>query len=106
MICAAQHNIGAIVSLWAPVILVGVATNFHPSVFWKKKKRKKVNGELFFSLSFSLVKSWHVWQQQFTRAQLSFPLQVYFMDTQIWYSIFSTLYGGVYGAFGRLGEVN
>lgn len=57
MICAAQHNIGAIVSLWAPVILVGVATNFHPSVFWKKKKRKKVNGELFFSLSFSLVKS-------------------------------------------------
>nr|CAD1827802.1 unnamed protein product [Ananas comosus var. bracteatus] len=47
----AQHNIGAIVSLWAPVILV------------------------------------------------------YFMDTQIWYSIFSTLYGGVYGAFGRLGEI-
>lgn len=30
---------------------------------------------------------------------------VYFMDTQIWYSIFSTLYGGVSGAFGRLGEI-
>ena len=27
------------------------------------------------------------------------------MDTQIWYAIFSTLYGGVSGAFGRLGEV-
>lgn len=32
-------------------------------------------------------------------------IQVYFMDTQIWYSIFSTLYGGVVGAFDRLGEV-
>ncbi|XP_054821590.1 callose synthase 5-like isoform X3 [Prosopis cineraria] len=32
-------------------------------------------------------------------------LLVYFMDTQIWYSVFSTIYGGVYGAFDRLGEV-
>lgn len=31
--------------------------------------------------------------------------QVYFMDTQIWYAIFSTLYGGCIGAFDRLGEV-
>ncbi|KAJ7945245.1 Callose synthase [Quillaja saponaria] len=30
---------------------------------------------------------------------------VYFMDTQIWYSVFSTLYGGVVGAFDRLGEI-
>ncbi|KAI3705428.1 hypothetical protein L1987_75665 [Smallanthus sonchifolius] len=30
---------------------------------------------------------------------------VYFMDTQIWYAIFSTLFGGVYGAFRRLGEI-
>uniref|UniRef100_A0A0D9VP13 1,3-beta-glucan synthase n=1 Tax=Leersia perrieri TaxID=77586 RepID=A0A0D9VP13_9ORYZ len=29
---------------------------------------------------------------------------VYFMDTQIWYTIFSTLLGGIYGAFQRLGE--
>ncbi|KAI6669498.1 hypothetical protein NL676_004383 [Syzygium grande] len=29
---------------------------------------------------------------------------VYFMDTQIWYAIFSTLFGGIYGAFRRLGE--
>ncbi|KAJ4977556.1 hypothetical protein NE237_008336 [Protea cynaroides] len=47
----AQNNYGAVVSLWAPVVLV------------------------------------------------------YFMDTQIWYAIFSTLYGGVYGAFDRLGEI-
>ena len=31
--------------------------------------------------------------------------QVYFMDTQIWYAVFSTLVGGVIGAFRRLGEV-
>ncbi|PKA65497.1 Callose synthase 4 [Apostasia shenzhenica] len=30
---------------------------------------------------------------------------VYFMDTQIWYAVFSTLYGGVSGAVGRLGEI-
>nr|XP_043619337.1 callose synthase 3-like isoform X2 [Erigeron canadensis] len=30
---------------------------------------------------------------------------VYFMDTQIWYAIFSTIFGGVYGAFRRLGEI-
>ncbi|XP_068639765.1 callose synthase 5-like [Aristolochia californica] len=30
---------------------------------------------------------------------------VYFMDTQIWYSVFSTIYGGLIGAFDRLGEV-
>lgn len=33
------------------------------------------------------------------------PFQVYFMDTQIWYAIFSTIFGGIYGAFRRLGEV-
>jgi len=27
------------------------------------------------------------------------------MDTQIWYAIFSTICGGVIGAFDRLGEV-
>lgn len=27
------------------------------------------------------------------------------MDTQIWYAIFSTIFGGFYGAFRRLGEV-
>ncbi|OWM69233.1 hypothetical protein CDL15_Pgr025420 [Punica granatum] len=31
--------------------------------------------------------------------------QVYFMDAQIWYAIFSTLFGGIYGAFRRLGEI-
>ncbi|XVF58775.1 hypothetical protein PTKIN_Ptkin07bG0093800 [Pterospermum kingtungense] len=47
----AKHNYGAVLSLWAPVIII------------------------------------------------------YFMDTQIWYSIFSTISGGVSGAFDRLGEI-
>ncbi|KAK6164246.1 hypothetical protein DH2020_001110 [Rehmannia glutinosa] len=47
----AKNNIGVVIALWAPVILV------------------------------------------------------YFMDTQIWYAIFSTLFGGIYGAFRRLGEI-
>ncbi|XP_021300964.1 callose synthase 5 [Herrania umbratica] len=47
----AEHNYGAVLTLWAPVILI------------------------------------------------------YFMDTQIWYAIFSTICGGVSGAFDRLGEI-
>ncbi|KAK1432531.1 hypothetical protein QVD17_09428 [Tagetes erecta] len=34
-----------------------------------------------------------------------FISQVYFMDAQIWYAIFSTLCGGIIGAFDRLGEI-
>uniref|UniRef100_A0A2N9I3G5 Callose synthase helical domain-containing protein n=1 Tax=Fagus sylvatica TaxID=28930 RepID=A0A2N9I3G5_FAGSY len=30
---------------------------------------------------------------------------VYFMDTQIWYAIFSTIFGVIYGAFRGLGEI-
>ncbi|GFQ00467.1 callose synthase 1 [Phtheirospermum japonicum] len=47
----ANHNIGVVIALWAPVMIV------------------------------------------------------YFMDTQIWYAIFSTIFGGIYGAFRRLGEI-
>uniref|UniRef100_A0A6N2MZZ2 1,3-beta-glucan synthase n=1 Tax=Salix viminalis TaxID=40686 RepID=A0A6N2MZZ2_SALVM len=31
--------------------------------------------------------------------------QVYFMDTQIWYSVFCTIFGGVYGILNHLGEI-
>ncbi|ESR59155.1 callose synthase 3 [Citrus sinensis] len=47
----AKNNIGVVIALWAPIILV------------------------------------------------------YFMDAQIWYAIFSTIFGGIYGAFRRLGEI-
>ncbi|GAV79263.1 Glucan_synthase domain-containing protein/FKS1_dom1 domain-containing protein [Cephalotus follicularis] len=32
-------------------------------------------------------------------------VMVYFMDVQIWYAIFSTLFGGIHGAFSHLGEI-
>ncbi|KAJ4980938.1 hypothetical protein NE237_031775 [Protea cynaroides] len=32
-------------------------------------------------------------------------LLVYFMDAQIWYAIFSTIFGGITGAFSHLGEI-
>uniref|UniRef100_A0A0D3E2V1 1,3-beta-glucan synthase n=1 Tax=Brassica oleracea var. oleracea TaxID=109376 RepID=A0A0D3E2V1_BRAOL len=41
----------------------------------------------------------------FCKFAFSYFLQVYFMDTQIWYAIFSTICGGVIGAFDRLGEM-
>ncbi|XP_031490403.1 callose synthase 7-like [Nymphaea colorata] len=46
-----KHNIGVVISIWAPIILV------------------------------------------------------YFMDAQIWYAIFSTIFGGIRGAFSHLGEI-
>ncbi|KAK9085808.1 hypothetical protein Sjap_026219 [Stephania japonica] len=30
---------------------------------------------------------------------------VYFMDTQIWYSVYCTVFGGIYGIFRHLGEI-
>ncbi|KAL8241379.1 hypothetical protein R6Q59_014734 [Mikania micrantha] len=49
---------------------------------------------------------WHIFRS-FDRMWCFFILclQVYFMDTQIWYAIFYTIFGGVYGAFNRLGEI-
>ncbi|GAU38073.1 hypothetical protein TSUD_318670 [Trifolium subterraneum] len=51
------------------------------------------------------------WHEFFPNAQnnigavASLWIPVYFMDTQIWYAIFSTVCGGVLGAFDRLGEI-
>ncbi|XP_004289423.1 PREDICTED: callose synthase 5-like [Fragaria vesca subsp. vesca] len=54
------------------------------------------------------------WHEFFPDAQHNYPavvslwapvILVYFMDTQIWYAIFQTLYGGIVGAFDRLGEI-
>ncbi|XP_073010773.1 callose synthase 5-like [Typha latifolia] len=56
----------------------------------------------------------YAWHEFFPNAPYNFVavvslwapvILVYFMDTQIWYAIFSTIYGGVLGAFGRLGEI-
>jgi callose synthase len=50
-VSVAKNNPGALISLWAPVVLV------------------------------------------------------YFMDSQIWYAVYSTIYGGISGSFRRLGEI-
>ncbi|CAM8876273.1 unnamed protein product [Rhodiola kirilowii] len=56
----------------------------------------------------------YTWHEFFPHAKYNFGalfalwapvILVYFMDTQIWYSIFSTIYGGFIGAFDRLGEI-
>ncbi|PIN25627.1 1,3-beta-glucan synthase/callose synthase catalytic subunit [Handroanthus impetiginosus] len=54
------------------------------------------------------------WHEFFPHATNNIPvviaiwapiILVYFMDTQIWYAIFSTFIGGIYGAFSHLGEI-
>ncbi|KAL8143622.1 hypothetical protein V2J09_016654 [Rumex salicifolius] len=64
----AKNNYGAVISLWAPVIMV-------------------------------------VLQHVLLFTELYYMDLVYFMDTQIWYAIYSTIYGGFIGAFDRLGEI-
>ncbi|KAJ4825933.1 Callose synthase 5 [Turnera subulata] len=53
----------------------------------------------------------YTWHEFFPDASNHYPAvvalwgPVYFMDTQIWYAVFSTIYGGFVGAFDRLGEI-
>ncbi|XP_027158791.1 callose synthase 2-like [Coffea eugenioides] len=56
----------------------------------------------------------YAWHEFFPRANKNIGvvialwapiILVYFMDIQIWYAIFSTIFGGIYGAFRRLGEI-
>ncbi|KAL4572712.1 hypothetical protein LXL04_019494 [Taraxacum kok-saghyz] len=56
----------------------------------------------------------YAWHEFFPHAEKNYGgvaalwlpvILVYFMDTQIWYAIFSTLCGGIIGAFDRLGEI-
>ena len=77
LLCAAKNNIGVVIAVWAPIILVSPSC-CHMS---------------------------HHFVLKLYNSQFGAPLQVYFMDTQIWYAIFSTIVGGIYGAFRRLGEV-
>ncbi|MBA0727070.1 hypothetical protein Golax_002852 [Gossypium laxum] len=59
LLCGVKHNMGVIIAIWSPIILV-----------------RKLSST-----------------------------SVYFMDVQLWYTIFSTLLGGVLGAFRHLGEI-
>ena len=61
---------------------------------------------LFLYASYPLLLCWTVGSLTPILTCHVWVLQVYFMDTQIWYAIFSTLIGGIYGACRRLGEVS
>lgn len=37
---------------------------------------------------------------------LHFFMQIYFLDTQVWYTVVSALLGGIEGARDKLGEVS
>lgn len=84
---AAQGNYGAVISLWGPIILVCLRM-------------------ILFLLVFASVFYGHYFGYSVCEiSKIPSFMQVYFMDTQIWYAIFSTLCGGILGAFDRLGEV-
>lgn len=75
---SAKNNWGVVIALWSPVILVS----------WPQLPCHVLP---FYDSPIYIYANFH--------------LQVYFMDTQIWYAIVSTLVGGLNGAFRRLGEV-
>ncbi|KAF4373230.1 hypothetical protein G4B88_007243 [Cannabis sativa] len=55
---------------------------------------------------FSLLKYTLFWiMLLISKLAFSYYVEVYFMDAQIWYAIFSTLFGGIHGAFSHLGEI-
>lgn len=110
-----KNNAGAIVAVWAPIILVSYSfilrvwcprllyQSYEPSTLGTHlstiKKVDVQNQNIIFVVSF-------INHLIFFDTSLSYLIQVYFMDTQIWYSVFCTIFGGVYGIFHHLGEVS
>lgn len=85
------HNICIVIAIWAPIILVSLLE----TEFWNHK---------LYLVSL-------LWLSNFCALFHStiicfIDIQVYFMDTQIWYAIYATLFGGIIGAFSHLGEVS
>ncbi|KAI9074796.1 hypothetical protein K1719_043220 [Acacia pycnantha] len=93
------------------------------TIFWLLLLASKFSVSLFLQIKplieptkeiMSIRRIHFAWHEFFPNAKYNYGavvalwtpvLLVYFMDTQIWYAIFSTLYGGVVGAFDRLGEI-
>ncbi|KAK6922818.1 1,3-beta-glucan synthase subunit FKS1-like, domain-1 [Dillenia turbinata] len=89
------------------ILLLG--SKFAFSFFMQIKPLVKPTKEI---MSITHVK--YTWHEFFPNAKNNYGalitlwapvILVYFMDTQIWCAVFSTLYGGVVGAFDRLGEI-
>ncbi|KAJ7957014.1 Callose synthase [Quillaja saponaria] len=83
------------------------------SIFWLLLLSSKFAFSFFVQDIMNIKHVDYAWHEFFPNAKNNYGavlalwvpiILVYFMDTQIWYSVFSTLYGGVVGAFDRLGE--
>ncbi len=94
-VSVAKNNPGALISLWAPVVLVHWFQLYCPP---------------FVSLAFCHPRNASAVSEKSCMSGLLLTcvrsLQVYFMDSQIWYAVYSTIYGGISGSFRRLGEVD
>lgn len=78
-----KSNAGALAAIWAPIVLVSYIMI-----------SSSVSEASYFLLKHKYLPYWI----------LSF--QVYFMDAQIWYSVYCSVFGGVYGILHHLGEVS
>ncbi|KDP20385.1 hypothetical protein JCGZ_05268 [Jatropha curcas] len=76
----AKNNIGVVIALWAPVVLVYF-----------------MDIQIWYAIYLTIFGGIY---GAFRRLG-----EVYFMDIQIWYAIYLTIFGGIYGAFRRLGEI-
>ncbi|KAH9624031.1 hypothetical protein KSS87_008624, partial [Heliosperma pusillum] len=117
--------------MWWSQPRIYVARGMHESqfslikytVFWLLLLASKIAFSFFVMIKplvkptkdiMSINKVKYQWHEFFPQARNNYGavaslwapvIMVYFMDTQIWYSIFSTIYGGFIGAFDRLGEI-
>ncbi|EPS69913.1 hypothetical protein M569_04848, partial [Genlisea aurea] len=127
---SSNYKIVTVLMWWAqPLLFVGRGMHesslslFKYTLFWVLLITTKLAFSFYIEIKplvdpTKLIMNTHVsnyqWHEFFPRAKNNTGvviaiwapvILVYFMDTQIWYAIFSTLFGGIYGAFRRLGEV-
>ncbi|KAL8193281.1 hypothetical protein R6Q57_026862 [Mikania cordata] len=92
-------------SFWIPLIITKLAFSYYLEVKPLVSPTKAIMRDHIYTYT------WHGFfayerNRIGVMAALWAPIiLVYFMDTQIWYAIFSTLFGGIFGAFSRLGEI-
>ncbi|KAG6408203.1 hypothetical protein SASPL_131207 [Salvia splendens] len=86
-----------------------LASKFSFSYFMMIKPMEKPTKDIM-----SIRRVTYTWHEFFPYAKHNYGavaaiwapvILVYFMDLQIWYAIFSTMYGGFIGAYDRLGEI-
>nr|GEZ14284.1 callose synthase 5 [Tanacetum cinerariifolium] len=121
---AAKNNYGAVAALWAPVILVyfmdtqiwyAIFSTICGGIIGAFDRLGEIKPLVEPTKDIMKIKQvQYAWHEFFPQAKNNYGavaalwapvILVYFMDTQIWYAIFSTICGGIIGAFDRLGEI-